>query len=101
VPPLLIEKAYVVASLEAALWAFHNSDSFQEGCLLAVNLGKDADTTGAIYGQLAGAFYGEKDIPKPWRFRLAHRLLIEYFAGRLFSLSRQRSVSGPEEGRGS
>jgi ADP-ribosylglycohydrolase len=26
------------------------------GILLAVNLGNDADTTGAIYGQLAGAF---------------------------------------------
>ncbi len=53
---------------------------------MAVNLGEDADTTGAIYGQLTGAFYGEGSIPKPWRSRLAHRLLIEYFAERLFHL---------------
>lgn len=49
--------------MEAALWAFHNSENFQDGCLLAVNLGEDADTTGAIYGQLAGAYYGKKDSP--------------------------------------
>lgn len=54
---------YVVESLEAALWAFDRSDSFGEGALLAVNLGDDADTTGAIYGQIAGAFYGAEQIP--------------------------------------
>ena len=85
-PPQIRGRGYVVASLEAALWAFHNGDSFREGCLLAVNLGEDADTTGAIYGQLAGAFYGEESIPRSWRLRLAHRLLIEYFADRLFHL---------------
>ena len=46
---------YVVRSLEAALWAFDESESFDEGCLLAVNIGDDADTTAAVYGQLAGA----------------------------------------------
>ncbi len=50
--------------LGAALWAFHRSGSFKDGALLAVNLGEDAETTGAIYGQLAGAFYGEKEIPE-------------------------------------
>ncbi len=87
-PPEIRGRGYVVASLEAALWAFHNSDSFEEGCLLAVNLGEDADTTGAIYGQLAGAFYGERGIPEHWRRRLAHRLLIEHFAERLHHLGR-------------
>ena len=50
---------YVVDCLEAALWAFYNSNSFREGCLLAVNLGDDADTTAAMYGQIAGACYRE------------------------------------------
>ena len=45
---------YVVRSLEAALWAFYRSDDFRTGALLAVNLGDDADTTAAVYGQLAG-----------------------------------------------
>ena len=49
-PPENRGKGYVVASLEAALWAFHNSDSFEGGALLAVNLGEDANTTGASYG---------------------------------------------------
>ena len=85
-PPEIKGSGFVVHSLEAALWAFYSSDSFQEGALLAVNLGDDADTTGAVYGQLAGAYYGERAIPDPWRARLAHRLLIEYFAERLYHL---------------
>lgn len=46
----------VVKSLEAALWAFHAAESFEEAVLRAVNLGDDADTTGAVCGQLAGAY---------------------------------------------
>lgn len=72
-PPEIRGTGFVVRSLEAALWAFHRTDSFREGCLLAANLGEDADTTCAVYGQLAGAFYGEQDIPKPWRAKLAKR----------------------------
>ena len=62
-PPGIRGTGYVVDSLEAALWAFHRSRDFREGALLTVNLGDDADTTGAVYGQLAGAFYGEENIP--------------------------------------
>ncbi len=51
---------YARDCLEAALWAFATTDSFRDGCLRAVNLGDDADTTAAVYGQLAGAFYGEQ-----------------------------------------
>lgn len=72
-PPQVRGSGYVVESLEAALWAFHNSTSFRDGCLLAVNLGEDADTTGAAYGQLAGACYGEAGIPEAWRERVAMR----------------------------
>lgn len=66
-PPLIAGSGYVVKSLEAALWAFARSDSFAEGALMAVNLGDDADTTGAVYGQIAGAFYGHDAIPAAWR----------------------------------
>lgn len=75
---------YVVKSLEAALWAFYRSESFEEGCLLAVNLGDDADTTGAVYGQLAGAFYGEAGIPETWRAKIAKRTVIERLAEEIF-----------------
>lgn len=82
-PPEIRGTGYVVQSLEAALWAFYHSNTFREGCLLAVNLGDDADTTGAVYGQLAGAFYGQQGIPQAWRTRLAQRELIEDLAERL------------------
>lgn len=85
-PPEIKGTGYVVKSLEAALWAFYRSHSFAEGCLLAVNLGDDADTTGAVYGQFAGAFYGEQGIPEKWRQQLAHHDLIISFAEQLFSL---------------
>src|SRR4051794_27400034 len=69
-PPAIRGSGYVVQSMEAALWAFAKSTSFVHGALLAVNLGHDADTTGAIYGQLAGAFYGAEAIPATWLSRL-------------------------------
>lgn len=57
----------VTASLEAALWAFWaHQTSFEEGALAAVNLGDDTCTTAAIYGQLAGAFYGSQNLPGHW-----------------------------------
>jgi ADP-ribosylglycohydrolase len=87
-PPEIKGSGYVVKSLEAALWAFYNSNSFEEGCLKAVNLGDDADTTGAVYGQLAGAYYSEKAIPERWRSKLIRRDLIESYAEQLFALSR-------------
>jgi len=71
---------YVVESLEAALWAFAAGPTFREGALLAVNLGDDADTTGAVYGQLAGAHYGVDAIPETWRDSLALRDTLETYA---------------------
>ncbi|MFX1475181.1 MAG: ADP-ribosylglycohydrolase family protein [Promethearchaeota archaeon] len=85
-PPDIRGTGYVVDSLEAALWAFHHSNTFRDGALRAVNLGSDADTTGAVYGQLAGAFYGESAIPEGWRAKLTYRELIESLAERLFTL---------------
>jgi len=82
-PPEIRGHGYVVDALEAALWALSRSGTFEEGRLLAVNLGDDADTTGAIYGQLAGAYYGAAAIPAPWLACLARRDLIESYAGEL------------------
>ena len=75
-PPEIKGTGYVVESLEAALWAFHNSDSFEEGVLKAVNLGDDADTTGAICGQLAGAYYGLGGIPDRFKDKIVMKELI-------------------------
>lgn len=86
-PPQIKGSGFVVKSLEAALWAFYKSTSFREGCLMAVNLGNDADTTGAVYGQLAGAYYGVGRIPGVWRVKIAHLDLIESLAEEIFRLS--------------
>jgi ADP-ribosylglycohydrolase len=86
-PPRIAGTGHVVRSLEAALWAFHGSASFREGCLRAVNLGDDADSTGAVFGQLAGAYWGENGIPSEWRARLALRQTIESLADRLHTLA--------------
>ena len=76
-PPQIVGSGYVVKSLEAALWAFHDVQDFQEAVLRAVNLGDDADTTGAVCGQLAGAYWGESGIPAEWLEGLAKRDMIE------------------------
>jgi ADP-ribosyl-[dinitrogen reductase] hydrolase len=86
-PPDIRGTGYVVDALEAALWAFYHSESFEQGALLAVNLGDDADTTGAIYGQLAGAFYGVEGIPLAWRNKLVATDLIGNFADELLAFS--------------
>jgi ADP-ribosyl-[dinitrogen reductase] hydrolase len=86
-PPQIRGTGYVVDCLEAALWAFYNSNSFKEGCLLAVNLGDDADTTGAVYGPLAGAFYGDEGLPVEWYHKIARRDVIEIMAAQLCEFS--------------
>jgi ADP-ribosyl-[dinitrogen reductase] hydrolase len=57
---------YVLDTIDCALWAMMNSDNFEEAVVAAVNMGGDADTVGAVCGAMAGAFYGERDIPARW-----------------------------------
>jgi ADP-ribosyl-[dinitrogen reductase] hydrolase len=78
---------YVVESLEAALWAFATTESFADAILRSANLGDDADTTAAICGQVAGAYYGEIGIPAPWLEKLAMRETITGLADQLYALS--------------
>lgn len=63
----IVGSGYCVKSLEAALWCFFKTESFDEAVLMAANLGDDADTTAAITGQFAGAYYGYQSIKKEWR----------------------------------
>ena len=78
---------YVVESLEAALWCLDQTGSYEHAVLRAANLGDDADTTAAVCGQLAGAFYGVSGIPERWLERVAMRLEIEQLAIKLHELS--------------
>ena len=79
----IVGSGYVVDCLEAALWSFATTDTFDDAVLRAVNLGDDADTTGAVCGQIAGAFYGERAIPEQWRTQLHQASEIRVLAERL------------------
>ncbi|KAI4182308.1 MAG: hypothetical protein LQ346_006610 [Caloplaca aetnensis] len=68
---------YVVHSLEASLWGFFTTESFEEGALKVINLGDDADTVGAIYGGIAGAFYGVEAIPQKWLSELEAKDIVD------------------------
>lgn len=76
---------FVIHTLEAALWAFYSTETFEEGALLAVNLGDDADSVGAVYGQLAGAYYGEGAIPSDWIHTLKRSEEIGDLAEKLYA----------------
>lgn len=99
-PPEIRGTGFVVEALEAALWAFAHIRPFEDGVLAAVNLGDDADTTGAIYGQLAGAFYGVGAIPELWLEQLTMRAEITTFADELHAMAHgQTTASRPPDRR--
>ncbi|MDD4974657.1 MAG: ADP-ribosylglycohydrolase family protein [Bacteriovorax sp.] len=77
-------KGPATTCLEAALWSFYKTDNFNDGVLLAVNLGEDSDTTGAVYGQLAGAFYGVESIRPDFLEKLWNREILEAIALNLY-----------------
>jgi len=69
---------YVIDTLEAAMWAVYSTNSFEDALVLAVNLGEDSDTVGAVTGQLAGALYGYSNIPIRWLDNLAwHSRIVD------------------------
>ncbi|MET0547693.1 MAG: ADP-ribosylglycohydrolase family protein [Xanthomonas sp.] len=78
---------YVLDALSAALWCFATTDNFADAVLRAANLGDDADTTAAICGQLAGAFYGIDGIPMAWCTRVQDAAEIVALADRLYAAS--------------
>lgn len=77
---------YVVNTLQAALWSFWQAENFRQAILLAVNLGYDSDTTAAVCGQIAGAFYGVEKIPRSWLSCLARAGEIRHLADQLYEL---------------
>lgn len=77
---------WAVSTLQAALWAFQMSASFEEGMLLAVNLGGDADSIGAVYGQIAGAYYSYSEIPERWLEKIKDRERVNALIDALIAL---------------
>ena len=72
-------------TLEAALWAFETTETFEDGMVAAVNLGGDADTIGAVYGQIAGAYYGYRAIPGRWLAAIRCRRRIAALVNRFLA----------------
>lgn len=79
---------YVVDTLTIAVWGLRNFDSFEDGMRAVIKLGGDTDTNGAIYGQLAGAYYGYKTIPETWRKDLLREEEIKELAKKLLSMEK-------------
>lgn len=78
---------FVLDTLHAALWCFSRSRSFDEAVLRAVNLGDDADTVGAVCGQIAGAFYGIDGISES---------LLDGLGGKPFLSAACRQLTGAD-----
>ena len=74
---------WAVSTPQAALWAFQTTESFENALIEAVNLGTDADSIGAVCGQIAGAYYTYSTIPERWLAAIKDRerldLLINKF----------------------
>jgi len=85
-PPEIRGTGFCIAALEAALWSVAGADDFRSAVLRAANLGDDADTTAAIAGQLAGAWWGLSGIPESWRSKLTMGDEIVQMADDLFAL---------------
>jgi len=83
------------------MWAFDRGDSYEDCVLKAVNLGDDADTTGAVCGQIAGAYYGAASIPSAWLEKLAQADLIISLADSLLALSSELPLTPSEKDRSS
>ena len=86
-PEEIQSSAFVLDTLCAAAWAVLHADSFEDALVIAVNLGNDADTVGAVTGALAGAMWGEKGIPERWLADLCVRERVISVADRLVALA--------------
>lgn len=67
----------MVDTLECALWGFFTYDTWEKGSLAVVNRGGVSDTAGAVYGALAGVYYGFESIPEKWTSRMVNAGLIQ------------------------
>lgn len=83
---------YVVDTVQAALWCLTHSESLEDALVTCVNLGGDADTTGAVCGALAGAQYGMDAIPTRWLDALHGKQHLIGLASALYRLAHRSSL---------
>ncbi|MCC7023186.1 MAG: ADP-ribosylglycohydrolase family protein [Thermomicrobiales bacterium] len=78
---------FVLETVGASFWALATTRSAREAIELAVSLGEDADSTGAVTGAMAGAAYGAPALPASWRERVQFGDRLQAEAARLLALS--------------
>jgi ADP-ribosyl-[dinitrogen reductase] hydrolase len=86
-PEKIETSGYVAHTLEAALNCAYQTESFEQALIMAVNLGGDADTIGAVTGGIVGASYGLESIPLRWLDKLIVKNEILFLADKLIATS--------------
>ena len=89
---------YALDCYDIAMWGLLNFDTFQYGMLGVIGLGGDTDTNGAVYGQLAGAYYGYKAIPEEWREKVYLGDEIRGLADKLTAMGKYKILQTRFEG---
>ena len=75
------------ACIPTCLYLLLTTDSLEEALIEIVNMGGDADSTGAILGSSAGALFGAGAIPDRWLVALQNRDAIDVRARAIFQKS--------------
>lgn len=90
---------FIVETLQVVLQSFYSTDDFESCLINVVNRGGDADTTGAIAGMLAGAYYGMDCIPKRWLNKLNQQVMQQCLtqAEELLALAPIRIATLPDD----
>ncbi len=91
-PAEIRASGYVGHTLQAAYWAVSGAETFADAVLTAANLGDDADTVAAVTGQLAGARFGYRAIPRHWRACLHDHARLLGLSLSLFAASEAETV---------
>ena len=81
---------YIVDTIQTVFHWFFKGRSFEECLVGTINQGADADTTGAICGMLAGAYYGTTSIPQRWVKKMDRQVM-----GEIESLTRKLVAASP------
>ncbi len=80
----VFSSAYVLHTLEASIWCFLNTNTYEDAVLKAVNLGHDTDTTGSVTGALAGIFYGYENINHSFKTTIVQHVAINDLSERFY-----------------
>jgi ADP-ribosyl-[dinitrogen reductase] hydrolase len=82
---------FVLDTIGAAFWALAKGATARDAIELAVALGDDADSTGAVTGALAGAAYGASTLPGSWLRLVQYRDELASEAARLLALAERNA----------